>query len=88
MATHKSAVKRHKQSLKRRDRNKSAKNTIRTAIKNVKAAVDAGDKKLAADLLKKTESLIASGKTKGLFHRKNASRKISRVASYVAAKAK
>ena len=42
MANHASAIKRHKQSEKRRERNTSVKSTVRTAVKKVKDAVAAG----------------------------------------------
>ncbi|MFM1849125.1 MAG: Ribosomal protein, partial [Pseudomonadota bacterium] len=45
MANHKSAIKRHRQSLKRRDRNRDARAAVRTAIKKVRALVAAGDEK-------------------------------------------
>jgi len=42
LANHASAIKRHKQSEKRRERNTSVKSTVRTAVKKVKDAVAAG----------------------------------------------
>ena len=44
MATHDSAIKRHRQSLKRRHRNRLIKGNVRAAMKRVRAAVEAGDK--------------------------------------------
>ena len=48
----KSAVKTHKQSEKARVRHKSRRNTISTMEKKLRAAVEAGDKDSAAELLK------------------------------------
>ncbi len=87
MANHKSAIKRHRQSLKRRDNNRSARSEVRTTIKNATAAVAAGKKEEAAKLVNAAERAIAKAAAKGLYHKKNAARKISRLASR-AAKAK
>ncbi|MBE7414920.1 MAG: 30S ribosomal protein S20 [Deltaproteobacteria bacterium] len=52
MANHASAIKRHKQSEKRKQRNASVKSSLRTAVKKVKEAVAAGK----ADEAKATSS--------------------------------
>jgi small subunit ribosomal protein S20 len=82
MANHKSAEKRHRQSLKRRDRNRATKGAIRTNVKNAKAAISLGseDKNNAQELLRKAESSLASAAAKGILHQKTASRKIKRLA--------
>jgi small subunit ribosomal protein S20 len=87
MANHKSAEKRHRQSLKRRLRNRTAKAAVRTAVKKTRAAVESKDPN-AAELLRAAERAIAKAASKGLFHRKNAARQISRLASAVANQAK
>ena len=43
MANHKSALKHHRQSLKRRDRNRGHRARMRTAIKKFRAMIAAGD---------------------------------------------
>ena len=83
MANHTSAQKRHRQSLKRRDRNRVARSSVRTAISNVRAALESGDTGLAAKLLVKAEKMLSSAASRKLVHRKNASRRISRLASAV-----
>lgn len=80
MARHKSAVKRHRQSLKRRERNRSQRSTLRNAIKKALAAVQEGDAGQALSLLRSAERLIARAGKKGIIHRRNAQRKISRLA--------
>jgi small subunit ribosomal protein S20 len=77
MATHKSAEKRHKQSLKKRDRNRTTKSTIKTAIKSANAALTAADKKEAEVKVKKAVSLLGKAASKGILHKKNSSRNIS-----------
>lgn len=77
MANHKSAVKRHKQSEKRNDRNRAAKAKTRTLTK---AAVASGSK---TDI-SAAESAIAKIAAKGIIHKKNAARKISRMKAKIA----
>jgi len=83
MANHKSAIKRHRQSLKRRDRNRDARANVRTAIKTVRALMEKGDEVGAKASLLEAEKTIAKASSKGLYHKKNASRKISRLTKLV-----
>lgn len=84
MANHKSAIKRHRQSLKRRDANRSAKSAVRTAIKRAEAAAQEGNKTEAQELARKAESMMAKAVKKGLFHKATLARKVSRVQSKAA----
>lgn len=79
MANHKSAKKRARQSLRRRDRNRHDRSEMRTAIKRVRSAVETGDGAAASDALKSAESRIRRASSKGLIHWKTASRHISRL---------
>lgn len=89
MANHKSAIKRHKQSEKRRERNTSIKSTIRTAVKKVTEAISSGKAEDAKASLTTAVSVLDGAVTKGVLHRNNASRKVSRLTSAVnAVKAK
>jgi small subunit ribosomal protein S20 len=88
MANHKSAIKRHKQSLKRRERNRSAKSAIKTAVRATSEAATKGDKTSAETNLKLAVKQISKARSKGILHKKTASRKISRIAKKVAAKSK
>ena len=90
MANHKSAIKRHRQSLKRRSHNRLAKGIIRGAVKNVQTVVSSASKDSKAKSLKEAqanlrsaEKLLASAASKKIIHRKAASRKISRLAKLV-----
>ena len=58
MANHKSAVKQHRQDLKRRTRNRVHRARLRTAIKNCRKAIEAGDAETAKSLLGPTLSLL------------------------------
>lgn len=74
MANIKSAEKRARQTVKRRARNVAARSKLRTAIKGVVNAVDAGNKDEAVANLKAAGPIIDSAVNKGLIHRNKASR--------------
>lgn len=78
MAHHKSAKKRIKQALKKRDRNRTAKGTMRTVVKLFQATV-AKTPDEAKVVLEKAIPVISKAASKGIIHKKNASRKISRL---------
>lgn len=83
MANHKSALKRAKQNEVKRMRNMGYKTQVKKAVKEVRAEVadDSGDK--ATESLRKAVSTIQKVASKGVIHRKKASRKISRLARQV-----
>lgn len=83
MANHKSAKKRHKQSLKRRERNKTAQAACRTAIKKTRKAATEGNMEEAQSLLKLAQKAIMTAASKGMYHKGNARRKVSRLAKFV-----
>ena len=85
MANHVSALKRARQSTKRRLRNRMRTTAVRSAIKNVNAAVAAGDKKAADEALKIAVPLIARSGQRGVIHRKQASRRVSRLVASIKA---
>lgn len=84
MANIKSAKKRILVTQTKTDRNKAIKSGVKTAIKKVEAAVESGDKAAAAEALTAATSTIDKACTKGVYHKNNASRKVSRLASAVA----
>lgn len=79
MATHASALKRVKQSEKRRLRNLHIKSTVKTAVKKVREAIEKKDVEGAQRALRKAISLIQKACSKGVFHKNTSSRKISRL---------
>ena len=83
MATHKSSEKRSRQSEKRRIRNVAVRSRAKTAIKSVLSAVEKRDLDSASAMLEKAVPNIAKAAAKGILHKKNASRKISRLARKV-----
>ena len=83
MAIHKSAIKRHKQSLVHAARNRAVRTRLRNVIKDVREAVHQQDKDAAAKALVAATSYLDKASTKGVIHWKNAARKISRLAKSV-----
>ena len=81
MANTAQARKRARQSLVRRERNVALKSKLRTFVKNVVKAIEAGDKNLAGENYKIAVPVIDSGVSKGIIHKNTASRKLSRMSS-------
>jgi small subunit ribosomal protein S20 len=79
LAHHKSAIKRIKQNTKRAARNRHVASTLKTYIKRVREAVDAKDKEAAVAALKAAIPVIDASASKGVVHRSNASRNVSRL---------
>ena len=79
MANHKDALKRIRQNAVRRQRNKHYRSMMRTEIKKLNKAIDAGDAAAATAQLPKTVSLIQRVAQKGIIHRKQAARRVSRL---------
>lgn len=84
MANNKSAEKRHRQSIVRRDRNRARVSRLRTEIKKVRQAVEAGDTEAAQKLLPGTLGLIDRTAQQGSIHRNAAARRKSRLTRLVA----
>ncbi len=83
MANHKSALKRIKQNQKKYERNKHIRSTLRTYIKYVREAVAGKDTTAAQQALAAAIPVIDSAATKGVIHRSNASRNVSRLTRLV-----
>ncbi|MGN0374824.1 MAG: 30S ribosomal protein S20 [Butyrivibrio sp.] len=83
MANIKSAKKRILVTQIKTERNKAVKSKIKTLSKKVEAAVEAGDKAVAADALKIASTEIDKACSKGVYHKNTAARKVSRLANLV-----
>ncbi len=83
MANIKSAKKRILVTEIRTAKNKSIRSEVKTAIKKVEAAVAANDKEAANAALTVAISTIESACSKGVYHKNNAARKVSRVTKLV-----
>ncbi len=80
MANHKSALKRIRQSERRRKRNQHIRTQMRTVVKQCREAFEAGDTTKAADAFKVAEREIRRAATKGVIPKQRADRSISRLA--------
>lgn len=83
MANIKSAKKRILVAQTKTERNKAIKSGVKTAIKKVHAAIESGDKAAASAALVAATSEIDTAASKGVYHKNNASRKVSRLAAAV-----
>ena len=79
MASHKSALKRIKQTHKREALNRMHGTGLRHQMRKLRAALDKKDKAAAAGLLKPTFALIDHSIHKGILHRNTAARYKSRL---------
>ena len=81
MATrHASAVKAHRQTLKRTAHNRELRSRLRTALKSIRAALDAGKTAEVKAALSQTFSIVDKMSTKGIIHDNAAGRYKSRIA--------
>jgi small subunit ribosomal protein S20 len=80
VAQHKSAKKRARQNIKRRDRNRSLRSALRTAVKGAHTAIDGDDASARETAFRSAESSLRRAATKGILSKKQASRGVSRLA--------
>lgn len=83
MANIKSAKKRILVTATKAEKNKAIKSKIKTYIKKVEAAVEAADKTAATESLKVATVEIDKACSKGVYHKNNAARKVSRLTNLV-----
>jgi small subunit ribosomal protein S20 len=83
LANIKSAKKRVLVTATKTERNKAIKSKVKTSIKKVESAVAEGNKDAALEALKNATVDIDKATTKGVYHKNNASRKVSRLAKAV-----
>jgi small subunit ribosomal protein S20 len=79
LANHKSALKRNRQNQKARLRNRSNRSRVKTAIKAIQTAIEEQSVEKAQEALKAAIPVIDKAAVKGAYHKKNASRKVSRL---------
>ncbi|PCJ38804.1 SSU ribosomal protein S20p [hydrothermal vent metagenome] len=79
------AKKRIRTNARRAEVNKSRKSRIRTFVKKVEMALESGNADEARLALKEAQPELMRGVTKGVLHKKTASRKVSRLAKRVKA---
>ena len=83
MANMKQQIKRYKNDNKKRAINTSYKSALKTAIKTVRAEVEAGNKEAAVAAYNVAASKLDASVTKGIHHKNYASRQKSRLAKLV-----
>lgn len=83
MANMKQQIKRYKNDNKKRELNNSYKSALKTAIKKVKAEVEAGNKEAAMVAYNEVASKLDASVSKGIHHKNYASRQKSRLAKLV-----
>jgi small subunit ribosomal protein S20 len=80
LITHTSAIKRHRQSLKKRARNIETKSRLRTLIKRARQAIDAKNQENAGSQIRLVDKELGKAVTKGIIKSNTASRWLSRLA--------
>lgn len=87
MANTAQARKRARQADARNKHNASIRSMMRTSIKRVRTAIDAGDQAAANEVFKKTSSIIDRVADKNIIHKNKAARHKSRLAHAIKAMA-
>ena len=80
----KSALKANRQNVKRRASNRDMRSRLRTALKSIRASLDANDVDAAKKALSETVSIVDKMATKGIIHRNTAGRYKSRLSARLA----
>jgi len=83
MANHKSSLKRIRQTAKRTERNRYYRTRLKNIVKEVRTAIDAGDKEEASKAMTVANQQIHKFVSKGILKKETASRKVSRLAKAV-----
>lgn len=81
MANTKSAQKRNRQALKRRARNQAVRTQVKSAVKKAREALASKDPARAQEALRAATRTLDKAASKGVLHKKNASRRIARLAA-------
>jgi len=84
MASHASALKKNRQDIKRRLRNRAHTSRLRTQLKKMSEALQSGDATAAAGLMTETVALVDRTAKHRVIHRNAASRTKSRLARALA----
>ncbi len=79
MANHKSAIKRIRQTIKRRDYNRAYVSRARTFVKRARIAIAGSDVKAAEEATRLAIQDLDKAASKGVIHKRNAARRKSRL---------
>ena len=80
MANIKSQIKRNRQNVRLRERNKAARSALKTQIKRVRQAADEGDAERTTAAYRSAARALDKAASKGIIHKNNAANKKSRLA--------
>jgi len=83
VANHPSALKRHRQSVKRHARNQIVKTQVRNLVRGVREAIRSGDRIAAHSEFARATRALDRAVVKGVVHRNSASRRIARLAKAI-----
>jgi small subunit ribosomal protein S20 len=84
MANTKSARKATRVIARRTEVNKARRSVLRNSVRRVEEAIKSGDRKAALAAFKAAEPVIMRAAQRGIVHKNNASRKVSRLAHRIA----
>ncbi len=79
MANHKSAEKRFRQTVKRTEINRSRVSRVRSFVKKVELAIASGNQEEAQSAFRAAQPELQRAVTKGIAHKNNVARKLSRL---------
>jgi len=79
MANHKSSIKRIRQTIVKTERNRFYRTRLKNIVKDVRSAIDAGNKEEATAAMTVANQQIHKFVSKGILKKETASRKISRL---------
>ena len=85
MANTRSAKKMTRKIAKRTAVNRSRRSRMRTFVRKVEEAIASGDRSAAAEALRAAEPELMRAAQKGIVHKNNASRKVSRLSARISA---
>jgi len=79
MANHKSSIKRIRQTIVKTERNRFYRTRLKNIVKDVRSAIDAGNKEEAGAAMKVANQQLHKFVSKGVLKKETAARKISRL---------
>ncbi len=80
MANHKAPKKSARQDLVRRARNRAVRTRVRSVVKALRTAIEGGDREAIPTRLQEAERAIRQAASKGVLPKRQADRKVSRLA--------
>jgi small subunit ribosomal protein S20 len=84
MANTKSARKATRVIARRTEMNKGRRSVLKNSVRKVEEAIQSGDREAALAAFKAAEPVIMRAGQRGIVHKNNASRKVSRLANRIA----